>query len=110
MLARVDGDMLDLSHLVFYDENFIITKEPLKKELKAALQSISKDSNPGLNGFDSNFYPSCWEFIKDDLMEVATELFNGAPLLRFFSSSYIVLISKVLDPIRFDKFKSIHLC
>ncbi|KAK1563420.1 hypothetical protein Q3G72_027295 [Acer saccharum] len=43
-------------------------------------------------------------------MEAVKEFFRGDDLLRFYCSSFIVLIPKVKDPQSFDKFHPISLC
>lgn len=48
--------------------------------------------------------------MKDELLEEATNFFNGSPIPRFFTLSYIVLITKVKVPNGFDKFQPISLC
>ncbi|KAF5481513.1 hypothetical protein F2P56_002155 [Juglans regia] len=50
------------------------------------------------------------DIIKEDVVEVARDFFRGAPLSRFYSSSFIVLIPKVPEPFGFDKFHPISLC
>ncbi|XP_040986544.1 uncharacterized protein LOC121234610 [Juglans microcarpa x Juglans regia] len=50
------------------------------------------------------------DIIKEDVVEAARDFFRGAPLSRFYSSSFIVLIPKVPEPSGFDKFHPISLC
>lgn len=79
-------------------------------EVKQAVFSIPKNSSSSPDGFGLEFYMSCWDIIKEDVVEAARDLFRGAPLSRFYSSSFIVLISKVSEPSNFDKFCPISLC
>lgn len=39
------------------------------------------------------------------MLEVAKECFKGLPLPKFFTSSFIILISKVKEPTSLDKFR-----
>ncbi|KAK1557037.1 hypothetical protein Q3G72_016579 [Acer saccharum] len=82
----------------------------MEEEVKRAVFSIPKDSSPGADGFGSEFYMSCWDIVKDDVMDAAVDFFQGTPLSRFYSSSFIVLILKVDNPASFDKFRPISLC
>ncbi|KAF8406683.1 hypothetical protein HHK36_008774 [Tetracentron sinense] len=92
------SEVADLSPLldkVIADEdNFFLCNEPTELEVKEALLSIPKHSSPGPDGFGSGFFSSCWELVKDDVVEAAKEFFSGVPLPRFYTSSYIVLIPK----------------
>lgn len=89
-------------------------KEALRKclsevKLTKALKSIPKDSSPKPDGFGSGFIITCWEILKEDLLD-ANEFFSGTPLPRFFTTSCIVLILKVFESSSLDKFKRIRLC
>lgn len=99
-----------ISKQIIDEEKEIIIKEPSKMELKLALNSILTDSSPKSNAFGSSFYVACRDFIKEDLMEAAKEFFSGVALPKFYTSSYVFLIPKVMDPTSFDKFRSICLC
>lgn len=103
-----DGDTPDLRYLfssiITYENSAKLLAPPLEGELKVVVQSITTDSVLGINGFGLNFYLTCWDFIKDDLMEATTEFFTGATLPRFFTTSYIVLIFKVVNPTTYEKF------
>ncbi|TXG59223.1 hypothetical protein EZV62_013796 [Acer yangbiense] len=92
------------------DDNDFLCSIPTEEEVKRAVFSIPKDSSPGPDGFGSEFYMSCWDIVKDDVMDAAVDFFQGTPLSRFYSSSFIVLIPKVDNPASFDKFRPISLC
>lgn len=53
---------------------------------------------------------ACWGIIKEDVIDVARDFFRGAPLSRFYSSPFIVLILKVPEQTSFNKFHPISLC
>ncbi|KAK0598052.1 hypothetical protein LWI29_031129 [Acer saccharum] len=92
------------------DDNDFLCSIPTKEEVKRVVFSIPKDSSPGPDGFGSKFYMSCWDIVKDDVMDATVDFFQGTPLSRFYSSSFIVLILKVDNPASFDKFRPISLC
>lgn len=83
---------------------------PSNKELKVATRFIPIDSSPGPDGFGSSFYLADWELIRDDLLEAANEYFNGATLPRFFTTSFIVIIPKVVEPLTIEKLQPINVC
>lgn len=100
----------DLSHtiskVITEKENDHLIACPLKNELKEAIKSISIDSSPSPDSFDSGFYLPCWEIIKVDVLEATINFFRGTKLLGFslppilFSSqrqcSPLVLINFIL--------------
>ncbi|KAK4833981.1 hypothetical protein QYF36_014386 [Acer negundo] len=91
-------------------DNEMLCMVPSEEEVKDAISSIPKHSSPGPDGFGLAFYIECLDIIKQDVIDAARDFFNGVPLPRFFSSSFIVLIPKVQDPSSFDKFRPISLC
>lgn len=109
-----DRENSDLRHLlskvITEKDNACFMVRPTEDELKAAVKSIPINRSPGLDGFGFGFYLTCWEFLKDDLLEAATEFFNGAVLPRFFTTSFIVLIPKLENPSSFKNFRPISLC
>ncbi|XP_035544611.1 uncharacterized protein LOC118348001 [Juglans regia] len=104
----------DLSPLVGLEiseeDNSSLCHRPLEEEVKEAVFSIPEYSSPGPDGYGSSFYISCWHLVKEEVVEAARDFFAGSPLPRFYTSSYIVLIPKVLDPKSFEKFRPISLC
>lgn len=107
-------DQADFTHLlscsVSMVENNTLCMAPSEEEIKEALIPIPRHSSPSLDGFGSAFFIASWDIVKADIVEAATDFFQGAPLPRYFSSSYIVLIPKVQDPTNFDKLCPISLC
>lgn len=84
---------------------------PKEAKVKSSLSSIPIDNSLGLDDFGSSFYLACCDLVKaDNLLDVATYFLNGADRSRFFTSSYIVLISKVNELNSFHKFRPICLC
>lgn len=68
------------------------------------------DSSPGPDGFGFGFFRHCWDLVKIDLGDAVGEFFQGVPLSKFYTSSFIILILKLLSPSSFDNFRSISLC
>ncbi|KAF8405073.1 hypothetical protein HHK36_009970 [Tetracentron sinense] len=93
-MTLVDGTILSTPEQV-HQGAVLFSRDPFRGgEVKEALLSIPKHSSPGPDGFGSGFFSSCWELVKDDVVEAAKEFFSGVPLPRFYTSSYIVLIPK----------------
>lgn len=57
----------------------------------------------------ASVFIACWDFIKD-LLEATREFFEDTDLPRFYTSSYIVLILKVVDLTSFERSRPISLC
>ncbi|KAG2684952.1 hypothetical protein I3760_10G100800 [Carya illinoinensis] len=93
-----------ITFIITEDDNQFLCRVPNLMEVKEALWSIPQDSSPGPDGF------SAWDIIKEDLLMLAIEFFEGKPLTTFFGATNIVLIPKVDDPRGFSQFRPISLC
>lgn len=99
-----------LEKVVTTEDNEFLCHLPMEEEVKEAVFSIPKYSSLGPDGFRSLFYTTCWETVKDDLVEAARDFFNRATLSRYYTAFYIVLVPKLQDLQGFDKFRPISLC
>jgi hypothetical protein len=63
--ARVD-DIVQVSQ----EENHLLIRPFTIEEVREALFQMEHNKAPSPNGFWTEFYQSCWEIIKDDLMEL----------------------------------------
>lgn len=68
---------------------------PFKEETKQAVFSIPIESSPGLDGFGSRFYRTCWDIIQEDAVKPVRDFFGGNSLPRFYLASFVVLIPKM---------------
>lgn len=64
-----------------------------EEEVKKAVWLLG-DKAPGLDGFMLEFYRSCWEVIKGDLMLVVKDFFEKCFLDKGSNATYIALIPK----------------
>ncbi|XP_040996069.1 uncharacterized protein LOC121242244 [Juglans microcarpa x Juglans regia] len=111
MLTRSLPDLSTLiSHVISDSNSSILCSVPTMNEFFLALSSILSNSAPGLDGFGLGFFKSCWEVVKEDVLEAIYEFFVSKQFPRFFTASFRVLIPKVDIPSRFDKFRPISLC
>jgi hypothetical protein len=111
---RASVSVLSLSDIIQEEvreaENLNLCRSPTKQEIKDALFDIPINSSPGPDGFTSGFFQHCWDFIQTDLVEAVRDFFVGTAFLRYYTTSFLVLIPKVPDPCSFDKFRPISLC
>ncbi|KAJ0088691.1 hypothetical protein Patl1_32423 [Pistacia atlantica] len=74
------AEQVDLTHLiqksVSEENNLALVLAPTETEVLTALKSIPKESSPGPDGFGSGFYLSCWDLIKEDVLDAAKDFFS----------------------------------
>jgi hypothetical protein len=87
--TRVD-DNVQMSQ----EENDLLVRPFNVEEVRDAVFQMEHNKAPGPDGFPTEFYQSCWEIIKYDLMELFWEFHNGN--LSFFSLNFgtIILLPK----------------
>ncbi|PKU60950.1 hypothetical protein MA16_Dca027958 [Dendrobium catenatum] len=71
---------------------------------------MNPDSTAGMDGYTSQFFQKCWHIIKEDLMGVVVDFFNGNIIPKYFTSSAIILIPKNENLGNWNEFRPISLC
>ncbi|KAJ9687798.1 hypothetical protein PVL29_013843 [Vitis rotundifolia] len=63
-------------------------------EIHAALMEMNGDKAPGPDGFTLAFWQSCWEFIKEEILEMFKEFYEHSSFLKSLNNTFLVLIPK----------------
>ncbi|XP_060183329.1 uncharacterized protein LOC132613329 [Lycium barbarum] len=95
--------------MVEHEDNNRLCSLPDEIEIRQAVFDLNPNSAPDLDGFGGCFYQSCWQIIKDDMVDFVQSFFRGANLTKFYTSTCLVLISKVEHPASFTEFRPISL-
>ncbi|KAF5454362.1 hypothetical protein F2P56_024034 [Juglans regia] len=90
-----------VSKIISNDENEAICKAQMGEEVQEALLTIPRNSSPGPDNLGSAFFISCWDIVKEGVVEAACDFILGNTLPRYYSSSFIVLIPKIARPKKF---------
>lgn len=96
--------------LVTLSANSMLDKLPILKEVREAVSSLVRDSTLGLDGFFKAFFTHSWDIISVDILQAILDFCAGLPLPKSFSTTSIVLIPKIPNPISFLDFGPICLC
>jgi hypothetical protein len=65
-----------------------------EKEVKEAIFDMKHNKAPRPDGFPAKFYQTFWEIIKDDLMALFKEFYNGSLPLFHLNYGIITLLPK----------------
>lgn len=71
-----------------------LTAHFTKEEIKSAVWDCDESKSPGPDIFGMEFYKSCWDIIKDDILRSFGEFHSNGKLVKGSNPSYIALISK----------------
>lgn len=70
---------------------------------------LGGDKAPGPDGFPLSFYQKFWDVVKNDLLSIFQELYDGRLSTRAIDYSYFCLIPKIEGAARANDFRPISL-
>ena len=63
-------------------------------EVQATLMNMNGDKAPGPNGFIAAFWQSCWDFAKEEILDMFKEFHEQNSFLRSLNNTFLVLLQK----------------
>ncbi|KAL6328817.1 hypothetical protein AAG906_003834 [Vitis piasezkii] len=63
-------------------------------EVQAALMDMNGDKAPGPDGFTLAFWQSCWDFVKDEILDMFKEFYEQNAFLKSLNNTFLVLLPK----------------
>ena len=90
---RVDIGGLHLHRLSFQEaENLELPFS--KEEIHFALLEMNGDKAPGPDGFTVAFWQACWDFVKEEILELFKEFYDQSTFTKSLNATFLVLIPK----------------
>jgi hypothetical protein len=80
------------------DDNALLLAPFDEAEVKETIWSCDGNKSPGPDGFNINFFKSCWPIVKQDVMDFVCEFHENAVLLKAVTASFLTLIPKKDHP------------
>ncbi|RVW83962.1 Transposon TX1 uncharacterized 149 kDa protein [Vitis vinifera] len=66
----------------------------IEGEVQAALIDMNGDKAPSPDGFTLLFWQSCWEFVKEEILEMFKEFYDQNVFLKSLNNTFLVLLPK----------------
>ena len=66
----------------------------IEEEIHAALMGMNGDKASGPDGFTVAFWRSCWDFMKEEIVDLFKEFFYEKSFAKSLNSTFLVLIPK----------------
>lgn len=85
-------------------DNTVLTTPFTIDEIREAIWSCDGNKSPGLDGFNFNFFKSCWELIKEEVFRFIQEFHFNASFPKAISASFLALIPKKDNPQSLQRF------
>jgi hypothetical protein len=89
-------------------ENEESTRPFLEEEIMMALFQMEKNKAAGPDGLLVEFFQSCWDIIKEDVVDLFSDFHRGVLDVRKINYGIITLIPKVKEAERIQQFR--HIC
>ena len=102
-------DLWDENEWVQEYENEILTQPFSEEEIKEALFQMEKNKAAGPDSIPIEFYQSCWEIVKNDIIQLFDDFYNGLLDVSRLNYGVITLLPKVVDAEKIQQFRPIYL-
>lgn len=80
--------------LVAREDNYNLNRPVTEEELEEVIIEIHNGKAPGPDGFNVDFFKTCWRIVKHDILEVMEDSRSSKIVLRVLNESFIALIPK----------------
>nr|CAN73960.1 hypothetical protein VITISV_023007 [Vitis vinifera] len=92
---KTDIEGLQLQRLSHAEAEAEGLEQPFTEaEIHSALMGMNGDKAPGPDGFTVAFWQFCWEFVKEEIVDVFKEFFEEKSFAKSLNSTFLVLIPK----------------
>ena len=89
-----------------HNHNRLVTEE----EVNEVIKEMHNGKAPGPDGFNVDFFKTCWEIVKVDILDVVEDSRKSRTVLRAINESFIALIPKLEKSMTPERFRPIALC
>ena len=86
-----------LSHipkLIMDEHNHILGKTIDLTKVEMDVKQMEKDKAPGPDGFTTNFFHACWDWLKEEIWALVEDSRKSGNILRALNSTFLTLIPK----------------
>lgn len=90
--------------LVTDDMNLWLYRLPPEEEVARNFSSLAPNKSPGPDGFMGVFFQRYWLLIKQDVMGMVRDFFNGRGSLKHIKTTFVTFIPKVSGVSRIQEF------
>ena len=106
---RIDNSIWDELEKVSDKDNSNLTKPFSETEIKEALFQMEKNKAAGPDKIPVEFYQSCWNIVKDDIVQLFDDFYEGKIDISRINYGIITLLPKITDASKNQQFRPICL-
>jgi hypothetical protein len=91
------------------EENIQLVKPFTNEEIKKVVKTMKKNTAPGPDHMPVEFYQSCWEIIREDIMDMIHEFWKNELDIDRLNYGVITLIPKIKEASKIQQYRPICL-
>jgi hypothetical protein len=101
----IESDMWGMDDMVTQEENIVLISPFSEEEVQKALFQMEKNKAVDPDGIPIEFYQSCWNFIKGDMMALFMEFHEERMDIRRLNYDIITLLPKIKESARIQQYR-----
>ena len=86
--------LIHIPKLITDEHNQILGKAIEMTEVETAVKQMAKDKSLGPNGFTTNFFHACWDWLKEEIWASVEDSRKSWSILRALNSTFLTRIPK----------------
>ena len=86
-----------LNHIpkvIMVDHNILLMKPIDMDELEAVVKQLAANKAHRPDRFTTNFFHSCWDWLKDEVLELVENSRRTGSILKAFNATFLMLVMK----------------
>lgn len=91
------------------EDNYNLNRPVNEEEVSEVIKEMQNGKDPGLDGFNVDFFKACWNIVKQDILDFVEESRKNKTVLKVLNTSFIALIPKYENSMTRDRFRPITL-
>eukprot|EP00253_Pinus_taeda_P005056 PITA_05056 len=99
-----------IPRLVSREGNFNLNRPVTEEEISEVLKEMQNGKALGPDSFNVDFFKTCWNIVKQDILNVVEDSKRNITILKALNTSFISMIPKQDNALTPDKFRPIALC
>eukprot|EP00253_Pinus_taeda_P012133 PITA_12133 len=96
--------------LVSREDNGNLNRPVTEQEISEVLKETQNGKAPSPDGFNVDFFKSCWNIVKEDIVEIVEDSRRNKTILKALNTSFIALIPKQDNAQTPERYRPIALC
>ncbi len=100
----------NIPNLVTREDNYNLNRPVMEEEVNEVIKEMHNGKALGPDGFNVDFFKTCWEIVKYDILDMVKDSRKSKIVLREINEYFIALVPKQENAMTLEIFRPIALC